>query len=124
MQSECVAIADSITSSRVYAAWNFVEIACAGQIFIDLRACCDRVVLRRRTAKDTSERGYHGGTPQSETASKPEVRISNVMKEGRIQYVPVASLALGPPGHRKIRSSPSKQKRKKFSEPHEVVAEF
>ena len=48
-----------------------LESACATQVFTDLCACSDRVVLRRRIAKDTSERWYHGGTPRSETASRP-----------------------------------------------------
>ena len=69
-------------------------------------------VLRRRSAKHTSERWYHGGTPRSETASSTGVRISDVVEEGRIGYVPVAPPAFGPPGPSKIRSSSSKQKRK------------
>ena len=89
-----------------------MESASASQLITDLCACWDRVVLRRRTAKDTSERWYHGGTPRSETASRPEVRISNVVEEGRVEYLPVAAPALCPPGPSKIRSSPSKRKRK------------
>ena len=98
MLSESVDIADSITSSPVYAPWSFVETACAGQVITHLRACWDQVVLRRCTAKDTSERGYHGGTLQNITASTPEMRFSDVVEEGRVEYVPVASPALGPPG--------------------------
>ena len=56
MFSESVAIADSITSSPVYAAWRVVESACASPVIIDFCACWDRIVLRRRIAKDTSER--------------------------------------------------------------------
>ena len=56
MLSESVAIADSITSSPVYAPWSVVESACANHIITHLFACWERVVLRRRTAKDTSDR--------------------------------------------------------------------
>ena len=56
MLSETVAIADSITSTPVNAPWSVVESACASQVITDLCACWDRVVLRRRTAKDTGER--------------------------------------------------------------------
>ena len=52
MLSESVAIADSITSSPVYAPWSVVESASVSQVITDLCACWDRVVLRRRTAKD------------------------------------------------------------------------
>ena len=112
MLSESVAIVDSVTSSPVYAPWNVVESASASQVMTDLCACCDRVVLRRRTAKGTSERWFHGGTPRSETAPRPGVRISDVVEEGRVEYVPVAPPALGPPGPSKIRSYSGKRKRK------------
>ena len=59
---EPTAIADSITSSHVYAPGSVVESASASQAITDLYACWDWVVLRPRTAKDTSERWYHGGT--------------------------------------------------------------
>ena len=94
MLSEFVAIAGSITSSPVYAPWSVVASASASQVISDLCACWDRVVLRRRSAKDTSERWYHGGTPRSETASRPGVRISDVVEEGRIEYVPRLSSKL------------------------------
>ena len=112
MLSESVAIADSITSSPVYAPWIIVESPSASQVITDLCACWDRVVLRRRTAKDTSERWYHGGTPRRETASRPGLRISNVIEEGPVEYVPVAPPALGPPGPSKVRFSPASGREK------------
>ena len=112
MLSESVAIADSITSSPVYEPWSIVASASASQVISDLCACWDRVVVRRRPTRDTSERWYHGGTPRSETASRPGVRISDVVEEGRVEYVPVGPPALGSPGPSKIRSPSSKRKRK------------
>ena len=106
MFSESVAIADSITSSPVYAPWSVVESVSSRQVVTDLCACWDRVVLRHGTTKDPSERWYHGGNSRSETASRPGVRISGVVEEGRVEYVPVA-----PPGPSKISSSSSKRKR-------------
>ena len=94
MLFESVAIADS----PVYGPWSVVASASASQVIADMCACWDRVVLRRRSAKDTSERWYHGGTPRSETASRPGARISDFVEEGRVEYVPVAPPALGPPG--------------------------
>ena len=84
----------------------------------------DRVVLRRRTAKDTSERWYHGGTPRSETASRPGVKTSNVDVEGRVEYVPVALPALDPPGPSKIRSSSGKRKKKITRSPVKLPRRF
>ena len=110
MLSESVAIADSITSSPVYAPWSVVAAASASQVMTDLCAGWDRVVLRRRSARDTSERWYHGGTPRSETASRPGVRISDVVEEGRVEYVPVVLPVLGSPWPSKIRSPSSTRK--------------
>ena len=89
-----------------------MESACASQVITHRCACWDRVELRRRTAKDTSERWYYGGIPRSETAARPGVRISDVVEEGRVEYVLVTSPPLGPPGPSKIPSCPSKRKRK------------
>ena len=124
MLSETVGIADSITSSPVYAPLSVVESAYASHVITDLCACWDRVVLRRRTAKDTSERWYHGGTPRSETALRPGVRISDIVEEGRAEYVPVAAPALGPPAPSKIRSSSSKRKRKLSRSPVKLPRRF
>ena len=127
MLSESVAIVDSFTSNSFCAPWSVVEAASASQVITDLCACWDRVVLRRRTAKDTSdtiERWYHNGTPRSETASRPGVRLSNVVEEGRVEYVPVAAPALGPPGPSKNRSSSSKWKRQISRSPVKLPRRF
>ena len=108
----------------VYAPWSVVEFASASQVIADMWACWDRAVLRRRSAKDTSERWYHGGTPRSETASRPGVRISDVVEEGRVEYVPVAPPALGSPGPSKIRSPSSKRKRKITRSPVKLPRRF
>ena len=115
MLSESVAIADSITSSPVYVPWSVVASASASHVISDLCACWDWVVLHRRTAKDTSERWYHGVTPRSETASRLGVRISDVVEEGRVEYVPVGPPALGSPGPSKLPSASSKRKRKSLA---------
>ena len=124
MLSESTAITDWITSSPVYAPWSVVESASASEVITDLCACWDRVVLRRRTSKDTSERWYHGGTPRSEATSRLGVRISDVVEEERIEYVPVAPPALGPPGPSKIRSSSSRRKKKIICSPLKLPRRF
>ena len=124
MLSEAVAIANSITSNPVYAPWSVVESASVRQVIVDLCVCWDRVVLRRRTTKDTSQRWYHGSTPRSATASRAGVRIPDVVEEGRAEYVPVAPPALGPPGPSKISSSSSKRKRKVTRSPVKLPRRF
>ena len=122
MFSETAAITNSINSASVCAPWSLAGTANANQVVSDLRACWDRVVWCRRTAKDTSERWYHGGTPRSQTPSRPGVLISDVVEEGRVEYVPVALPALGPPRPNKMRSSPASG-RENLSEPLEVASE-
>ena len=124
MLSESVATADSISSSPVYAPWSVVESACANQVMTDLCACWERVVLRRRSTKDTSQLWYHGGFPRSETASRPGVIISDVVEDGRVEYVPVTPTALGPPGPSKILSSSSKWKIKISRSPLKLPRRF
>ena len=124
MFSESVAIADSVTSSPFNAPWSVVQSACPNQVITDLCACWDWVVLRGRTVTDTSERRYHGGTPRSKTASGAGARISDVVEEGRVEYVPVSAPALGPAGPSKLRSSPSEWKRKISRRPMKLPRRF
>ena len=121
MLSESVAIAESITSSPVCALWSVVESACASQVITGLCACWDRVMLRRRTAKD---KWYHGGSPRGETKTRPAVRISGVVEEGRVECVPVDAPSLGPPGPSKMRSSSSKPKSKISRSPVKLPRRF
>ena len=111
MLSESVAIADSITSSPVYAPWSVVASASSSQVIADMCSCWDRV-LRRPSAKDTSERWHHVGTPRAETSSRPGVRISDVVEEGSVEYVPVGPPVLGSPGPSKMSSLSRRRKRK------------
>ena len=124
MLSESVVIADGITSSPVYAPWSVMESEPVSQVITDLCACRDWVVLRHRTAKNTSESWYHGGSPRNDTASRPWLRISDVVEEGRVEYVPVAAPDLGPPGPSKIRSSSGKRKRKVTRSPVKLPRRF
>ena len=122
--SEPVAIADSLKSSPVYAPWSVVESTSANQVITDLCACWDWVLLHRRAAKDTSERWYHGGTHRCQTTSRPGVRISAVVEEGRIEYKPVAAPVLGAPRPSRIRSPSSKRKKKISRSPVKLPRQF
>ena len=84
MLSESIAIADSISSSPLYAPWSVVASTSSDQVIADMCSCWDRVVLRRRSTKDTSERWHHGSSPRVETASRPGVRISTLLRKGAL----------------------------------------
>ena len=124
MLCESVAIADSITSSPVYAPWSVVASASSSQVIADMCSCWDRVVARRRSAKDTSERWHHENTSRVETTSRPGVRISDVVEEGRVEYEPVGAPVLGSPGPSKISSPSSKRKRKITRSPVKLPRRF
>ena len=122
MLSESVGIVDGITSSHVYAPWSIVETTCAGQVVTDLRASWDPVVLRRCTAKDTSERRYHGGTPRSETASRPGLGFRYIQRGTLIvcQWLCLLLVLLGLANF----VLPQQVEKKNHSEPHESAAEI
>ena len=124
MLSESVAVANSITSSPVYSPWNVVASCSASQVIADMCSCWDRVVVRRRSTKDTSERWHHGSAPRVESLSRPGVRISDVVEEGRVEYVPVRPPVLGSPGPSKISSPSSKRKRKITRSPVKLPRRF
>ena len=124
MLSESVAIADSISSSPVYAPRSFVASASSSQVIADIGSCWDRVVLRRRSAMDTSGRWHHGSSPRVETASRPGVRISDVVEVGRVEYVLDGPPVFGSPGPSKISSPSSKRKRKITRSPVKLPRRF
>ena len=64
----------------------------------------------RSHCQKASGRWYHGGTPRIEAKWSPEVEISDVVEEWRVEYAPGALPDLGPPGPNKNTSSPSNRK--------------
>ena len=115
MLSEAAAISDSITSSPVYVPWSTVESESSVRIISDLKTCFEKVLERRRVVKDTSEQWYRLGAvrPSSgESSSQCGVRISTVVEEGQVDYVPVAAPSRKVGSHRRDSSSAGKGKRK------------
>ena len=128
MLSEAAAISDSITSSSLYVPWSAVESESSARIISDLRTCFEKALERRRVVKDTSEQWYLLGAvrPSSgESSSQYGVRISTVVEEGQVDYVPVAAAP-----SRKVASqgrrltSPGKGKKKVSDSPVKVPRQF
>ena len=127
MLSDATAIADSITSSSVYAPWSTVESESSSRMCADLKACFDKAIERRRVVKDTSEQWYRWGAirPSSgESSSQGGVRISTVVEEGQVDYVPVAAPSRKVSSHKRHQSSPEKGKRKKSHSPVKARRHF
>ena len=112
---EAAAISNRITSSSVYVPWSAVESESSPRIISDLKTCFEKVLERRRMVKDTSEQWYRLGAvrPSSgESTSQCGVRISTVVEEGQVDYVPVAAPSHKVASHSRCLSSPGKGKKK------------
>ena len=125
--SEAAAISDSITSSSVYVPWSTVESESSARIIADLKTCFEKAVERRRVVKDTSEQWYRLGAvrPSSgESLSQCGVRISTVVEEGQVDYVPVAAPSRKVFSQSRGLSSPGKGKKKVSHSPVKVHRHF
>ena len=127
MLSQAAAISNSITSSSVYVPWSAVEGESSARIVSDLKTCFEKVLERRRMMKDTSEQWYRLGAvrPSSgESSSQSGVRISTVVEEGQVDYVPVAAPSHEVASHIRRLSSPGKGKKKVSHSPVQVRRQF
>ena len=125
--SEAAAISDSITSSSVYVPWSAVETESSARIISDLKACFEKAVERRRVVRDTSEQWYRLGAvrPSSgESSLQHGVRISTVVEEGQVDYVPVAAPSRKVAGQGRRLASPGKGKKKVSQSPVRVPRQF
>ena len=127
MLSEAAAISDSITSSSLYVPWSAVESESSARIISDLKTCFEKALERRRVAKDTSEQRYRLGAvrPSSgESSSEYGVRISTVVEEGQLDYVPVAAPSRKVASQSRPLTSPGKGKKKVSHSPVKVPRQF
>ena len=125
--SEAAANADSITSSSVYLPWSTVENESSARIIADLKTCFEKAVERHRVVKDTNEQWYRLGAvrPSSGVSSSQYgVRISTVLEEGQVDYVPVAAPSRKASSQSRGLSSPGKGKKKVSHSPVQVRRQF
>ena len=122
MLTESAAISDSITNSAVFEPWNHVETTSRSQVVADICGCVSEALDRRRMLKDSQEQWYEvvGIRPSSEdSTSRSGVRISNVVEEGRVEYVPVRAPSASVPGPSNLSVSSGKFRKKHQSKPCE-----
>ena len=127
MLSEAAAISVSLTISSLYVPWCALETESSGRIVSDLTTCFEKAVERRRVVKDTSEHWYHLGAvrPSSgESSSQYGVRISTVVEEGQVDYVPVVAPSRKVASQSRRLSSPGKGKKKVAHSPIKVPRQF
>ena len=100
----------TVVSSEVYAA-----------VVADLKRAYDVVVVRRKDARDTSERWFGVGNVASsvvgESSGQQDVRISNVIEVGQVEYLPQSVSTQQVPSTSFAVKSPGKGKQKKSETP-------
>ena len=114
MLAESATISDRITHSAVFEPWGNVETTSRSQVVADVCGCLNEALDRRRLVKDSQEQWYAVGgiRPSSEdSTSQSGDSISNVVEEGRVEYVPVRVPFPIPPGPSNLRDSSGKSKR-------------
>ena len=116
--AESAAISDRITRSAVFEPWSYVETTSRPQVVADVCGCVNEALDRRRVLKASQEQWYAVGgiRPSSEdSTSRSGVRISNVVEEGRVEYVPVCVPSFISPGPSNLRVSSGKSKKRTIS---------
>ena len=127
MPSEAAAISDRITSSSLYASWSEVESKSLGQVIGDLKTSLEKALDCGRVFKNTNKQVYalSAVRPWSgEVCSNYGVRISTVVEEGQVEYLPVVPPSrkiIGPSRHH---SSPVKGKKKVSRSPVKLPHQF
>ena len=118
MLAESASISDRITHSAFFELWSHVETTSRSQVVFDVCGCVTEALDRLRVVKDSQEQWYAMGgiRPSSEdSTSRTVVRISNVVEEGRVEYVPVRVPSFISPGPSNLRVSSGKSKKRTIS---------
>ena len=121
MLLSAVDVAGSVCEDSVYDPWAVICPEGYAAVVSDLRKAYDVVVVRRKEARDTSERWFGVASVASsavgESSGQQAVRISNVVEVGRVEYLPQSVSAIQVPSTSFAVKSPGKGKQKKSETP-------
>ena len=98
MLYESAAISDSFTTKAVYEPSSHVVTRAGSQVFNEVCACVFRASDCRRAIKDSQEQWHAvGGVKLSsgDSASRSAMRISSIVEDERVEYVPVSTPSEG-----------------------------
>ena len=118
MLADSAAISDRITQSAVFEPWSHVETTSPSRVVADVCGCVKQTLDRRRVVEDSQEQWYAVGgiRPSSEySASQSGVRITNILEEGQVEYVPVRVPFHVSPGPSNLHVSSGKSKKRTIS---------
>ena len=98
MLLSAVDLEGSVCKDSIYDPWNRILPEVYGAVVDDLKKAFEVVVVRRKVARDTSERWFCVASVESsvigEYSGQQGVRISNVVEVGELEYVPQSMPAL------------------------------
>ena len=92
MMLNAVKIAGSVCEDSVYDPWNLLLPEGYGAVLNDLKKAFDVVLVRRKNARDTSQRWFGVASVESsavgESSGQQGVRISNIVEVVEVEYLP------------------------------------
>ena len=118
MLTESAAISDRITHSAVFEPWSHVETTSRSQVVTDVCGCVSESLDWRRMLEESQEQWYAvGGIRPSfeDSTSRSGVRISNVVEQGRVEYVPERAPSASVPGPINLRVSSGKFRKRRIN---------
>ena len=125
MLLSAVNVAGSVCEDSVYDPWAVVCPEGYAAVVSDLRKAYDVVVVRRKEARDTSERWFVVASVAfsavGESSGQQAVRISNVVEVGQVEYLPQSVSATQVPSTSFAVKSPGKGKQKKSETPSKIA---
>ena len=121
MLLSAVNVANSVCEDSVYDPWTVISPEGYAAVVAGLRRAYDVVVVRRKDARDTSERWFGVASVASsvveESSSQQAVRVSNVVEVGPVEYLPQSVSSVPVPSTSFGIKSPGKGKQKKSETP-------
>ena len=125
MLLRAVNVAGSVCEDSVYDPWAVISPEMYAVVVADLKRACDVVVVRRKDARDTSERWFAVTSVESsvvgESSGQQSVRISIVVEVGQVEYLPQSVSTLQVPSTSFGAKSPGKGKQKKSETPSKTA---
>ena len=125
MLLSAVNVAGSVCEDSVYDPWAVICPEGYAAVVSDLRKAYDLVVVRRKEARDTSERWFAVASVASsavgESSGQQAVRISNVVEVDQVEYLPQSVSAIQVPSTSFAVKSPGKGKQKKSEMPAKIA---
>ena len=121
MLLSAVNVAGSVCEDSVYDPWVVILPEGYAAVVVDLKRSYDVVVVRRKDARNTSERWFGVTNVESsvvgESSGQQAVRISNVVEVGQVEYLPQSVSTLQMPSTSFGTKNHGKGKQKKSETP-------